>query len=119
MEHKRSPAESKALFIHGLMSQREQPAIDEIEQKIAAMLCMEHKENVSKCIDLTSEHCSVEDAQTKYNDWVHCCSHIADLTSLRDKIRSKLFDEIQEIPEDLPLCKTLKDDYIALVANVK
>jgi hypothetical protein len=116
-EGKRSPAESKALFIHGLMSQREQPALDEIERKIVDLLCIEHKEPVSKCLDL-SIPCPIDEAKARYDMWVQCCDHITDLASLRDLIKSKRFDEIINIPEDLPLCIALKADYEKLKINI-
>jgi hypothetical protein len=116
-EHKRSPAESKALFIHGLMSQREQPSLDEIDRKIVDMVCLEHKEPVSKCIDL-STHCPVDEAKSRYDGWLMCCAHVEDLNKLKDLIRAKRFDEIINIPDDLPLCQALKADYHSLVSKL-
>lgn len=100
----RTTEEIKRLFIHSVMSQREEKAIREIYAKIAE----------TKCVDISQIDPSNVDMKV-YQAYMDCCHDNDELSILRDRLIAKQYDIISSIPDSLPECQALKKDYDNLI----
>lgn len=111
-DHKGDAHDHKALYIHGILSVKETPAIAELDLKIAELKCFDFSQwDPSK---------TAEEKQALYDDYLSCCQCLSDYPAIKQALISKDYEKVRPLivhhAEHLPECVALLAIYDELNA---